>query len=231
MIFTPDEYIHKYNTYESGPFPRAHAWEFLYDYIWSAQGDWTSLTNKNNLDKTALQIGFYLANWGMFRGRSFLMYSNLNLFRELAKVLFTGKGQQLHDLSIVDFAPRAPNLAQNQSLFDSVIQKIEEIAPDNSWSNTLKSKILMGTWGECPALDTYYTIGLKKIFGQDARYRVVTGEGMTATYDLIRAAKKFGAFPTQTTREHSLKYPDGELLDMAVFQFGFEFMHGPKLNP
>jgi len=218
--FEPTAYIKKYLESQNERHSRLKAWEFIYEYIWHENCQWNDLTNDANLDKTALHIGFYLANWGMFRGSSaLLLHNNLELFRELAVVLFTGAGATLHNLSLTDFAPYEPNLKQNQATFNEVIRQIEMLGTKISWTDTLKSKILMGTWGECPALDTYYTTGRRKLFPFVRGLSEVSGKGMTSVYNLIYGQKL--KFPTVFTLKYKYSYPPGKLLDMALFQYGF----------
>lgn len=91
-------------------YPRLKAWEFLYEYIWDeSRNNWADLISENQIETTALHIGFYLANWGMFRGSSGLLQnSNLDLMKALAKLLFEGQGPELLELSMDDFAAGAP---------------------------------------------------------------------------------------------------------------------------
>ena len=84
MAFDAARYVHRY--YASlapapgNEYPRLRAWEYLWEYVWDPSRSWDDLTAPEQLDTTALHLGFYLANWGMFRGSSGLLQnSNLAL--------------------------------------------------------------------------------------------------------------------------------------------------------
>lgn len=133
MIFDVNRYAQiYYQNIQPSPgndYPRLKAWEFLYEYIWDeSRPRWADLISEEQIDTTALHIGFYLANWGMFRGSSGLLQnSNLDLMKALVKCLFTGQGPELFELSLDNFAPGAPDLAYNQALLDSVLTSMETL--------------------------------------------------------------------------------------------------------
>lgn len=223
--FNPRPYIENYYEAlefdkENNPFPRLKAWEFLYEYIWGKDRSWSTLTDSTNLDTTALHLGFYLANWGMFRGRSELLRnSNLDLMKELVLRLFKGKGAALFDLSAGDFLPRAPNLSRNQALLDEVVHIFHNMPGNVSWTDTLISKILLGVWGEFPALDRYYKLGIRSFYPHQGLTKV-SGRSLTSLMELTET-EEFD-LPAIQTKCLRLAYPKGRLLDMAFFQAGLQ---------
>lgn len=201
-------------------YPRLKAWEFLYEYIWDESRDhWADLISDDQIDTTALHIGFYLANWGMFRGSSGLLQnSNLDLMKALARSLFTGKGPELLELSMSDFTTGASNLTYNQKLLDDVFNSLEKLATNVSWTDTLKTKILMGVWGECPALDRFYIAACRDLFPRFPHITAASGKGLTALADEVQKMNILPlAFKTGRLR---LPYPTARVMDMAMFQYG-----------
>ncbi len=67
MAFDAARYVHRY--YASlapapgNEYPRLRAWEYLWEYVWDPSRSWDDLTAPEQLDTTALHLGFYLANW------------------------------------------------------------------------------------------------------------------------------------------------------------------------
>ena len=201
-------------------YPRLKAWEFLYEYIWDESRDhWADLISDDQIDTTALHIGFYLANWGMFRGSSGLLQnSNLDLMKALARSLFTGQGPELLELSMSDFTTGASNLTYNQKLLDDVFNSLEKLATNVSWTDTLKTKILMGVWGECPALDRFYIAACRDLFPRLPHITAASGKGLTALADEVQKMNiRPLAFKTGRLR---LPYPTARVMDMAMFQYG-----------
>lgn len=224
MIFDVNRYAQiYYQNIQPSPgndYPRLKAWEFLYEYIWDeSRPRWADLISEEQIDTTALHIGFYLANWGMFRGSSGLLQnSNLDLMKALAKRLFTGQGPELFELSLVNFAPGAPDLAYNQALLDSVLASMETLATNVSWTDTLKTKILMGVWGECPALDRFYIAACRDLFPRRAFITIASGKGLTALAGVVEQLNP-SPLPLKTGRLE-LPYPMARVMDMALFQYG-----------
>ncbi|VVP63723.1 hypothetical protein PS907_00603 [Pseudomonas fluorescens] len=215
-------YYQNIQTSPGNEYPRLKAWEFLYEYIWDeSRPRWADLISEEQIDTTALHIGFYLANWGMFRGSSELLQnSNLDLMKAVAKKLFTGQGPELLELSMNDFAADAPNLMYNQKLLDAVLGSLETLPTDVSWTATLKSKILMGVWGECPALDRFYIAACRKLLPRRPFITAASGKGLTALAGVVRQLN-VRPMPLKTGRL-KLPYPTARVMDMALFQYGIE---------
>lgn len=226
--FDPRPYILQYyegsKVNDGNRYPRLMAWEFIYDYVWAKSRKWEDLIHPDNLDTTALHLGFYLANWGMYRGSSALLNrSNLNLMKELSKLLMTGKGAELMNLSLDDFKSQDADCqaARNQALFNDVLKIFENKKLSGySWTDTLVTKILLGVWGECPALDRYYLAGVRKYYPR-RNLTNVSGSALTSLADLIEGEGL--KFPSKriATQTGNLLYPKGKLMDMAFFQAGF----------
>lgn len=225
MIFDAEAYATVYyeniKPSEHNNHPRLKAWEFIYEYIWDERRTWRDLVLGEQLDTTALHIGFYLANWGMFRGSSGLLQnSNLDLMKAMGKLLFTGRGPDLLELTMDDFLPEAPNLKQNQALLDAVLDSLEALATNVSWTDTLKTKILLGVWGQFPALDRFYIAACRDIFPRRRFLTRATGQGLTSLATLV---KEHGFKPPPfKTEKRGFPYPTAKFMDMALFQYGLE---------
>src|ERR1700724_165165 len=70
-VFTEVDIAEKIKAYHGvrGPHDRDRSWEHCYRYFRSADAS----TIRKDHDQAALQLGFYLASWGMYRGSSFLL--------------------------------------------------------------------------------------------------------------------------------------------------------------
>ena len=64
---------------------RYASFDFCYNYFYSfyKENKLSKLVNKNNIQMSCLQIGFYLASWGMIRGSSFLLKKSVKKFSNL----------------------------------------------------------------------------------------------------------------------------------------------------
>ena len=212
-----------YSRIENDEYPRLKAWEFLWEYVWAFKGDLSALTSKKRIEKTALHLGFYLANWGMYRGSSGLLTnSNLDLIKDLARILFDGDASKLFELTLMDFYPSVEELQlkRNQALLDSVVASIKDFEGARiSWTDTLITKILLGVWGEYPALDRFFNVGRVALYPNRINIRKVSGKGLTTLANIID--KEELDFPVLKTLKSQLPYPTGRLFDMAIFEYGF----------
>lgn len=195
---------------------RLRAWEFLWDHIQSIP-TWKGIISGKHLEKSALHLGFYLANWGMFRGSSELLNVNIRFFEDLLSFLFTELEDKFWDLTLDDFIKE--NITAQES-FDSAISTICAFEKSRiSWTETLVTKILLGIWGQCPARDTLFKNGFSK-FNKRGRYgRQPRTSGLYLVYlNHIRKLEEWKMPNFKTIAGNS--YPPGKIIDMAFFEYG-----------
>src|SRR3989344_3197489 len=64
---------------------RYASFDFCYNHFYSfyKNNRLSELANEKNLQTSCLQIGFYLASWGMLRGSSFLLEKSIRNYKNL----------------------------------------------------------------------------------------------------------------------------------------------------
>lgn len=230
--FTFDREAARYYRYiESGPYPRLMAWEFLWDWV-KGQPTWTGLASPRRIQRTALHLGLYLANWGMFRGSSGLLRINLDFFEAFVAHLFEGQGvpRSFWRTSFEEFAPGNKRRERAGAELNEAVARIKEFGDGTvTWTPTLVSKILMGVWGQIPAFDIYFLAGWRSFvvarprLDLQKRLRVDAG----SAEDLARAQAfcgwKLGGYRTRHGRN---SYPAGKVIDMAFFRYGGCILRG-----
>lgn len=155
---------------------RYKSWEHCYNFFKNIQG---CKLDKTKEELAQLHLAFYLASWGMYRGSSFILQKDYSIYNKIIKILLSDKFNILWNLD--------KNILVNESL---IIEKFSEIYillsnqlkeikkevenhPDlkskkshynpDMISETLITKILLGTIGCVPAYDRYFMIGLKEL--------------------------------------------------------------------
>jgi hypothetical protein len=211
---------------EEGKYPRLMGWEFLWDWVQSRRS-WNSLASKGAKRTTALHLGFYLANWGMLRGSSGLLNVNLEFFEDLVEMLFAGRAipTVFWDMKLEDFAPDAASHGRACDYFDKAISAMTKFSEEVSWTGTLISKVLLGLWGQCPALDTYFSVGLKAYLDSHSHLHVRSRLFPTSrTLSDIAKVVEYNGWSSSTyrTRRGRFAYPIGKIVDMAFFQYGYD---------
>jgi len=197
-------------------YARLRGWEYLWDHIQSVK-TWQELASPEHLEKTALHLGFYLANWGMFRGSSGLLNVNLDFFKNLTTRLFSEIDTDVWNLWLDDFAQAD---SDEVKAFDHALLSIKSFEPSYvSWTETLITKLLLGFWGECPARDQYFNKGFSSFLNGRGYGRQPSTSGRYLVYLNQMRVSEGWSFPTINTKEGN-EYPTGKLIDMAFFQMG-----------
>lgn len=127
-----------------------HSWEHCYRFFSSCPTD---------IDLASLHLAFYLASWGMYRGSAAIRDFDYRVHRPIAKLLLEPKYDILRGASLEELLEHFDDLLW--PLIETIIQSGLYPAPINV-TDTLATKILMGTLGCTPAYDRYFKAGLSK---------------------------------------------------------------------
>lgn len=151
-----------YNDLKSDENGRYRSWEHCYSHFIKARG-----SNDVDYDYLSLQLAFYLASWGMYRGSSFLLQKDYKVHIPVVKELLSEKYDVLAGIKCVSFREKSNQqllLDINSFLglyYDKIRREVKEQELKNQLSFTLITKILMGTLGCVPAYDRYFIAGIK----------------------------------------------------------------------
>jgi len=131
---------------------RFSSFDYCNNYFrsFSDSGNQKDLYHPDNLEESCLQLGFYLASWGMFRGSSFLLRRSARNFSELMQVI-GDSDPKLWEIDVPDYDPENIKL-----LLDTKQKIIGALDSNNKPSDTLVTKIMLGVYGNIPAFDQYF---------------------------------------------------------------------------
>lgn len=209
-----------YDTLKKDENGRYRSWEHCYSYFINARD------NKNaELDYLSLQLAFYLASWGMYRGSSFLLQKDYKIHIPVVKELLKEEYDPLAGIDCVELK-REENqrLLENINAFldeyySNIRDEVKNIKVRNQLSSTLITKILMGTLGCVPAYDRYFISGIKK-------QKVASGNyNMKSIIQLVDFYEK-NIVELENIRKdmkvNGMAYPQMKILDMAFWQIGLD---------
>jgi hypothetical protein len=187
---------------------------FNYFRAFHDTGNVAALTEAEHLEVSCLQLGFYLASWGMFRGKAEIRTHSV---KRLAPVidLIAGSPPELWDVDANDHGPEA-----RQLLFEAEY-RLRHALPGGQ-SQTLVTKTMLGAFGCIPAFDRFFMDGFGTTrFGPKAlaaieRFYQVNAE----TIDRYRVATLDFATGQPTPRI----YTAAKVIDMIFF---IEGLRGP----
>ena len=209
-----------YDTLKKDENGRYRSWEHCYSNFINARD------NKNaELDYLSLQLAFYLASWGMYRGSSFLLQKDYKIHIPVVKELLKEEYDPLAGIDCVELKRE-----KNQRLLEKINAFLDEyysnirgevknIKVRNQLSSTLITKILMGTLGCVPAYDRYFMSGIKK-------QKVASGNyNMKSIGQLVDFYEK-NIVELENIRKdmkvNGMAYPQMKILDMAFWQIGLD---------
>lgn len=158
IINTVKKYYGEVDNYK---YTRPRSWENCYKHF-------ENKPDKNNeeaIDLAALNLAMYLASWGMYRGSSFLLDYDYKIHIPIIKNIiirddvykFRGAGLDEVKESLFEISDHIKRSYSNNGVDEECIL---DIAEEKSASDTLVTKILLGTLGCIPAYDRFFKIGL-----------------------------------------------------------------------
>lgn len=202
-----------------GAHDRDRSWEHCYGYF----HDVAAAALKKDHDQAALQLGFYLASWGMYRGSSFLLQYAYTVHIEVVDCLLEPRFSELWG---PDFGASDKDLALVSLVLDVCYQVRNAYEPfakalNKGVSDTLLTKVVLGTIGCFPAWDTYFHNGYKHC-GFSPPSRLTSGfiEGVVTF--CLNHLPEFQTEQARIEQTYGVRYPLMKLVDMYFHQIGLE---------
>lgn len=140
-------------TEKHDPFDRYASYDYCFNHFHP--------TNKNcitnDMEKSCLSLGFYLASWGMFRGSSFLLNKSAQTFIPLIEYI----SRLDHNAWQIDADNLSNNIDQTLEIYNNVKSML---IPKANSHLTLTTKIMLGVFGSVPAYDRFFINSFKEIY-------------------------------------------------------------------
>jgi len=190
---------------------RYRSWEYCYKVF----SEPCSLS-RERVDYLALHLAWYLGSWGMLRN-SFLQDKDYKIHIPVIEILMDSKWEELRGLSAEKFV--------KSSSVDTIMELVNEIEgcyqknAGGTPTNTLLTKILLGTIGCVPAYDRYFTYAVRKtgiasgIFGKKSLIQL--GKFYLEYNDEMETLRF--SCPSEIT-----SYPPAKVIDMCFFGYGLK---------
>ncbi|MFK4528050.1 hypothetical protein ABIF90_006031 [Bradyrhizobium japonicum] len=191
---------------------RYRSWEHCFRFFRAGRNE-----IRSNLDVAAVQLGFYLASWGMYRGSSFLLQRDYTVHKRTIEVLCSETFAALWEREI------GANPADEQ-FADLILQAAGAVRSSyellGNASDTLVTKVLLGTFACLPACDRFFIDGFRRSGHQ---YSYVNAPFVKR---MVGFCTKYAGELRQEQSRISLAgqadYPLMKLADMYFWQVGFE---------
>ncbi|RLA07636.1 MAG: hypothetical protein DRQ51_05440 [Gammaproteobacteria bacterium] len=193
---------------------RYKSWEHCYHYF---------SNNNIDIDVASLHLAFYLASWGMYRGSSFLLWKDYKIHKEVVKEL--AKHKDLQDIDFLSITDEKCNRIIGLSdwvknWYHDNISEVNGKSKTVNVTDTLVTKIMLGTLGCIPAYDRYFIDGIRK---SNIQYSKISTKNLLSVakfyqkhYEQFKKAQDFISINSVAN------YPTMKLVDMYFWQIGFE---------
>lgn len=217
-IMTADVAIRLIQDYFNETVKDPHGRYMSWRHCYKAFSENRNVANEQIIDYLSLHLAVYLASWGMLRN-SFLIQKDYKVHIPIVEIIQEQKYNPLHGIS-------GENLCkdENLDLLNEIAMRIrncyakEQPSADgitNNATDTLVTKILLGTLGCVPAFDRYYVNSVKKnrvstgIFNKKSVRSVAEFycDNLDAFENLRHELSKCG-----------IEYPPMKLMDMCFWQ-------------
>lgn len=213
MVHTPKEYV---NAFRAGAGAAADDRYTSFDYCFNhfqslrEAGELGRLRSGEGLQAECMQLGFYLASWGMYRGSSELLRKSARYLVPMVQAVAAAEPE----LWAIDVDAYSDDNIARLIDFRGRVRG----AFDHRISATLITKIMLGVFGNVPALDDNFRKGTgKSSFDEPTLRWVKTFYELHAKEidELRRFTVDFeSGFPT------GYRYTQAKVIDMIGFQAG-----------
>ena len=165
---------------------------------------------------SCMQIGFFLASWGMLRGSSFLLNKSVKHYENLIKLISKSSCNPIWNID-VDNYNKDKNLEVLLDYGDRIAKNLSDGDNENV-TDTLKTKIILGVFGSVPALDTYNKKALN-VHSFSRKNLKKINEFYVKNKDKIDSIK-INTIDYYTEKETDRLYSKAKIVDMIGFIAG-----------
>lgn len=195
---------------------RFTSFDFCYNYFQTTK----DLTQ--DIEKSCLVLGFYLASWGMFWGSSFILQKSVKHFEKTIKCIAEV------DKSIWDIDVDKYDEENIQKVLDVYSEIKKCIIEKNNSDLILITKILLGVFGFVPAFDKYFCNTFRKISNNKCGFRAINKKSLLyikSFYEINKTtidclSKETFTKDFTSEKETNINYPKAKIIDMYGFNLG-----------
>jgi len=202
---------------------RYASFDYCYNYFYSFKPK-SDLASSENIEKSCMHLGFYLASWGMFRN-SELMQKSLRYYIPIIEWFALECPLELWEIDVDNY--------DNNKIEKLLLsyKKMDELFKDiNKYRLTLITKTMLGVFGNTPAFDQFFIKTFKKHFISKPAFTSFNFKSLLSiknfysdNIDLIEELrKKSKTFDFITGSETNILYTRAKIIDMIGFGHSFK---------
>ncbi|MET0765413.1 MAG: hypothetical protein ABWY29_11140 [Blastococcus sp.] len=211
--------IARYN-HERRPESRHRSFDYCFNYFRTQSENGNrpeQLVTEGRLQLSCLQLGFYLASWGMFRGRSALLAHSVKGLEPAIRAVADAP-KEIWDLDLDGYDD------DGIALILEVRDALRRELPGQSSTDTLVSKTMLGVFGCVPAFDRFFRVGSAR-HGLRAQYldprSLQTIGSFYADHRAVIEKHREPTLDVATGEASEHRYTRAKVVDMIFFSAGY----------
>ncbi len=178
----------------------------------------------DDMEKSCLAIGFYLASWGMLRGSSFLLNKSAKHYWRLIEYI-ASLDKDTWNIDVNNYN------SENKNRICEIYYRIKDIVIDNGKSHLiLVTKIMLGVFGFVPAIDTYFGKTFRGMFKGKCGFRTLNPNSLTCIHhfyeenknDIDELSAQIFVTDFFSGRKTDINYTKSKIIDMYGFTSGMK---------
>lgn len=211
--------IQAYYDAAAGEHHRYRSWEHCYRYFLRGR----PIGLATDRDHAALHLAFYLASWGMYRGSSFLLQHAYTVHRGIIDLVAEKRFDALWgvDFGVSETDGRfVPLVRELIAGVREVYRPFAQVTGSAQPTDTLITKVVLGTFGCLPACDRYFIDGFKS---EGLKFSSVNDQFVERILAYCQMhLPEFQKEQARIEQSSGVRYPLMKLVDMYFWQIGYE---------
>lgn len=190
---------------------RYKSWEHCFKYFSLSRDD-------IEIDKACLHLSFYLASWGMYRGSSYLLWKDYLIHEDVVNLILSSDYKDLQNTIFSENdMRRIEELTKTiRKIYQHKITEVNGEARNVHISDTLVTKIILGTLGCVPAYDRFFLNGMRESELKPLKFNTKSLKMLVDFYNMSQNKKDIDKLA------YEINYPVMKILDMYFWQIGYE---------
>jgi len=205
------------------PNSAAASFDYCYNYFqdFKDRRKLEELADGDHVQQSCLQLGFYLASWGMLRASTQLFRRSIHHYVPLIEAL-PQFDPRVWDVDLETYSPDVAELLLTTS------SEIRRLLTGNV-SDILTTKIMLGVFGNVPAFDTYFSAAFgrwrtvregRRRGGGFSRKSLLSVRDFYEEYSQVLSSTRVYTLDFESGEPTSRQYPAAKLVDMVLFTQG-----------
>jgi len=202
---------------------RYNSFDFCFNYF-SSFSDKTQIASGDNIETSCLQLGFYLASWGMLRGSSKLLDRSLSFYVPMIETI-AACDKSLWQIDVDKYHDDKVR----QTLKETFAELSKHIP--NQTKLTLATKIMLGVFGNVPAFDRYFKTAMQKLTDAECGFTAFNEKSLLTIHKFYSHNKQTIDSLAATTQTSVFGYgkssfgrniTKAKVIDIIGFQYGLK---------